>query len=725
AAQALVASEHFQARLRGLRASELVDYASVATAKREVIEVLYRHFYEHHLQSNSARAQAFRHYRDTAGDSLEQLARFDAIQGCMIAEDKAVWGWPAWPERYHDPAGPAVAEFATAHAGLVTFHAWLQWLADEQLAEVSRESRQRGLGIGLYVDLAVGANPGGAEAWRWQHVFADAHAGAPPDDFSLLGQDWGVPTFAPRLLREAAYAPLIELLRANMRHTGALRIDHVMGLTRLFWVPAGETPTEGTYVAYPLEELLGIVALESQRNRCLVIGEDLGTVPDGLRDRLAEYGFLSYRPLLFERDGSGNFKPPTAYPRQSLACAGTHDLPTLAGMWAGTDLAAREALGMFPSSRQRDALLVTRAHDRARLLEALARERLLPEGIGADPDALPRLDHTLATAIHAYLARTPAQVMMVQPEDVLGLESQANLPGSRDDQQPNWRRRLTLDIEDWPSDPRFIELWDTLRHEHRCAAKRMEPRFLLERLDGIARSLEQSGHALALIGLGSVGREVDRLDAHSDLDFFAIAETGHKWHYLDDLSWLSALCPIAYHYANTRDGYKILFDDGIFCEFAVFEPEELRSIPFAPGRIVWKQAHVPETICLPAMPTPKPEVRAQDWLLGEALTNLLVGLARERRGESLSAMRFIQGHAVDRTLELADWIEAAQEVYRDPFAVERRFERRYPAIGREVGAWLRGYEGNRESALAILTFLERHFAVNAAIAAAIRKLCAE
>jgi len=469
-AQGLVASVDFQARLRSQRGGDLIDHAAVAAAKLEVLRLVYRHFRERHLDADSARAMAFRRFREAGGEPLEQLARFEAIQAYLSAQDRKIWGWPAWPEKYGDPDSPAVAEFAVTHADEVTFQAWLQWLADDQLAAVGHESLQRGLGIGLYLDLAVGASPGGAETWRWQRVFADVHVGAPPDDFSLRGQDWGVPAFVPHLLRESAYAPLVELLRANMRHAGALRIDHVMGLTRLFWVPAGGAPADGTYVAYPMEELLGIVALESQRNRCLVVGEDLGTVPDGLRARLAERGLLSYRPLLFERNGAGGFKPPESYPRQSLVCASTHDLPTLAGMWSGADLAARSALGLLPSAQQHEALLAARAQDRARLLAALAHERLLPEGNNIAPDLIPRLDHPLVMAIHAYLARAPSQVLMVQPEDILGMESQANLPGSHDDQHPNWRRRLPLDIEDWRRDRRFIELRDTLQREHRSAA---------------------------------------------------------------------------------------------------------------------------------------------------------------------------------------------------------------------------------------------------------------
>jgi hypothetical protein len=252
----------------------------------------------------------------------------------------------------------------------------------------------------------------------------------------------------------------------------------------------------------------------------------------------------------------------------------------------------------------------------------------------------------------------------------------------------------------------------------------MEPSLLRKRLVDIGRSLEGSGHALALIGLGSAGLELERLDAYSDLDFFVIVEPGHKRTYLDELQWLSRLCPIAYGFANTKDGYKILFADGVFCEFAVFEPEELRAVPSAPGRVVWRAPHAPANVGQPGMAPVPPPRRDPDWLLGEALTNLWVGLARDRRGERLSALRFIQGYAVERVLELADSVEAAQGAPQDVFAVERRFEQRHPGIAREAASWLQGYERNRESALAILDFLEQHFEVNRAMAQAIRGACA-
>lgn len=249
------------------------------------------------------------------------------------------------------------------------------------------------------------------------------------------------------------------------------------------------------------------------------------------------------------------------------------------------------------------------------------------------------------------------------------------------------------------------------------------PNFLLKRLDEIGQSLAHSGHALALLGLGSVGTELHRLDKYSDLDFFAIVEPGYKRRYIENLDWLSTLQPIAYHFLNSPDGYKLLFADGIFCEFAVFEPQELQTIPFAAGRIVWQRADAPAGLQQPVRATVRGARRDKEFLIGEALTNLYVGMGRDKRGEKLSAMHFIQGYAVDRLLELAEYLEPEQNVVRDLFTNERRFEARQPVIARELPDWLQGYEHNRESALAILTFVEAHFEVNPALAAAIRQLC--
>ena len=251
----------------------------------------------------------------------------------------------------------------------------------------------------------------------------------------------------------------------------------------------------------------------------------------------------------------------------------------------------------------------------------------------------------------------------------------------------------------------------------------MNPELLISRLDQIGESLELDSQALALIGLGSVGQELERLDAYSDLDFFVIVESGAKRRYLEDLGWLERLAPIAYCFLNSPDGYKLLFADGIFCEFAVFEPDELAVIPFSAGRVVWKRAHVSDAIALPVRQPPEPSRSGREYLLGEILTNLYVGMGRERRGERLSAMRFIQSYAVDRLIELSDQIFEPSPSRRDIFASERRFEQRHPGLKDQLAGWVQGYERNRESALAILEFLESHFEINQPIARAIRDLC--
>ena len=464
-ARALIDTPQFQATLRTLRDSELVDRAGAAAARTRVLEMLYASFRLRHLAIGTARADAFRRFCAEGGEALRRHVLFEALQEHFERDDSSGRGWPAWPERYRDPRSPAAARFFAEHTERVEFFAYLQWQADLQLAAACGQTSMPVLSVGLYRDLAVSVDRGGAEPWTYQHCYAlGASVGAPPDDFNLLGQDWGIAPWIPSRLADAAYEPFIAILRANMRHAGALRIDHVMALMRLFWIPLGVAPADGAYVSYPLQALLGIIALESERNRCLIIGEDLGTVPDEVRLALEDAGVLSYDVFYFERRSSGDFKCPDEYAVQAIAVASTHDLPTLAGWWGGRDLALRDALGLFPTKEACDRQIVARAQDRARLLMALDHAKLKPEGMSIDPAYVPAMTPELARAVHVYLARTPAKLAVVQIEDVVGMLDQTNLPGTTTE-HPNWRRKLTVSLEQLQHDSRFDDLAVALRRE--------------------------------------------------------------------------------------------------------------------------------------------------------------------------------------------------------------------------------------------------------------------
>ena len=306
--------------------------------------------------------------------------------------------------------------------------------------------------IGLYRDLAVGADRAGAETWTNPGtVVSGAQVGAPPDILNPAGQNWGLPPFNPHALRAEAYRSFIHLIRANMRFAGALRLDHAMGLQQLYWVPRGGTPREGTYVRYPLQDLIGIVALESHRQRCLVIGEDLGTVPEGFREKLQAANILSYRVLFFEQNlATGEFLAPSTYPLLSLAVVGNHDLPTLKGWWLARDLDTKERLGLFPEAGEASRQRAARDRDKLELLQALRRQKLI------ESDSKPDFA-TLARAVHAFLARTNSALVMAQLDDITDETEQVNVPATNTE-HPNWRRRLSLTLDELAGSSRFSDL---------------------------------------------------------------------------------------------------------------------------------------------------------------------------------------------------------------------------------------------------------------------------
>lgn len=418
----------------GIHGDEFVDYPAIAGAKRAALEARF-----------PGRVPA-------VDPELRRFATFEALHAHALRSDWG-WCWRDWPEEFRSPASSAVAAFGAEHRREVDFFVWLQLEADRQLGAAADRARRAGMAIGLYRDLAVGVDPNGAEAWADQDLLVPGPAvGAPPDVLNLKGQNWGLVPLSPTALRRRAYAPFVAGLRANMRHAGALRIDHVMALRHLYWIPHGAAPDEGTYVRYPFEDLVRILALESVRHRCAVIGEDLGTVPEGFRERMQAANVLSYRVLMFERGQDGAFLPPDAYPPLAAASVATHDIATLRGWLAGRDIDWRERLHMHPSEESRRGDRESRAHDGRRLLEALARE------------GLPTAPELLAESVHRYLARSSSRFMLVQVEDVVDMVEQANLPGTIDE-HPNWRRRLPLSIDDILGDGRFHRIAAAVNEE--------------------------------------------------------------------------------------------------------------------------------------------------------------------------------------------------------------------------------------------------------------------
>jgi (1->4)-alpha-D-glucan 1-alpha-D-glucosylmutase len=457
--------KRWHAQCEKLRATPEVDYPAVAHAKREMLGKLYASFVRRHVAKATRRARAFAQFRAMHGQALRRHAIHEAL------EEFHGKRWPQWPEELRDPASPAVREFADRHAEDIAFHEYLQWQADLQLANAQARARETGMVAGLYADLAVSIAGDGSEAWSNQRLYAlGVSVGAPPDEFNTKGQDWGLPPLSPRRMRDAAYAPFIATLRANMARAGALRIDHVMGLARLYWIPHGASPADGAYVRYDVDDLLGIVALESHRHRCLVIGEDLGTVAQSFREKLAAARVLSYRLLLFERE-DGGFKLPSTYPRDALVSWSTHDLPTLAGWWQDEDVRTRASLGLMTPEELRKQQAERRDAKRA-LLDNLVREGLVRAN-AITPDSA--FSEELAVAVQELAARAPSSVMVAQMEDVFGVVPQANLPGTID-QHPNWRRKLPVPVQEWSRDARFRKVSRELAAQRgRSRARREAP----------------------------------------------------------------------------------------------------------------------------------------------------------------------------------------------------------------------------------------------------------
>ncbi len=466
AARELVHTPAFVLRLQQVRDSNLVDHVAVASAKNQVLALLWRSFAEKHLTdtgASSARGQAYRKFERDGGAALADFALFEALHAAFGHTD---FSWRHWPEGYRDPASPEVGQFKDAHRDQVGYFIYLQWEADRQLGDVDYIARAAGLSVGLYRDIAVGTDPSGAEGWSDQRILLrGATIGAPPDILNLKGQNWGLNAADPRQMQASAYASFIAAIRANMRHAGAIRLDHVMALKHLYVIPEGNPSGAGSYIRYPMEDLLRVVALESHRARCAVVGEDLGTVPEGFRERLEAANILSYRLLVFERRVDGTFLPPSAYPPLATASSGTHDLPTLKGFWLGNDLDWRERLDMYPDPSIGQIERTQRVRERRLLLDALIAQGVLPPTLAAEllpEDEVPVFHFELVEAVHRYLGESPARLMLIQLEDAVGSEDMINLPGTTDE-HPNWRRKLSLSVAEILDNQLFRRLTEAAR----------------------------------------------------------------------------------------------------------------------------------------------------------------------------------------------------------------------------------------------------------------------
>ena len=444
--QEIVNNETFKKTLEHARSEDYVDYEAVAHVKLTALKAVFDVYEEKYLRNNTKQNKAFKAFIEAGGESLDMLATYDALQSDLHAQGKESWGWPVFPEAYKDYYNPAVEKFKKANKRQVKFYLFLQWIASQQLENASSKAIECGMTIGLYRDLAVGVSEGSAEIWGNKDLYCtDASVGAPPDILGPLGQNWGLPPMDPRKLYEQGYQPIIDLFASNMASSGSLRIDHVMALLRLWWVVKGDNAKDGGYVYYPVDDLLGILALESHRNQSLVIGEDLGTVPEEIRSKLADNGVYSYRVFFFEQAEDGGFFSPSHYPVQSMSTLTTHDMPTLIGYWHCLDLELGKDIGLYPTEEILQTLYTDRHKNKQAILDTLHGHGSVGHEVGRDVNYT-GMDKALNHGMQVHMAGGSSALLSLQLEDWLEMDKPVNVPGTFNE-YPNWKRKLTENIE--------------------------------------------------------------------------------------------------------------------------------------------------------------------------------------------------------------------------------------------------------------------------------------
>ncbi len=446
-ARELVESEGTARALDELREARWLDYEAVWTLKSSVLEELYRAFRTTHLDRDTDRGRAFRDYVARESAALDDFATFQALEESLGGSPRER-SWQDWPAEFRDPRSAGVAEFRERNAERVDYHRWLQFELDRQLEHAARGTTAAGLSLGLYQDLAIGSSGDGSDAWANQSLLArGASLGSPPDPYSDNGQDWGLPPINPHALVEQKYAYWIGVLREGLRHGGALRIDHILGLFRQYWIPHGRPGSEGAYVQFPTRDLLGILALEATRAGAIIVGEDLGTVPPEVPATLREWGILGTKVMYFEYDDEVGFAPSAEYEELALTVIATHDHVPIAGYLRGRDVELRRDNGLCTAEAAAKAM-VGRDAERAALVARLQSEGLLLEG---EPDSA-----TICGAVNAFVCATPSLMVALSLEDIMGEEEPVNVPAVGPDGYPSWRRRLAMSLETLMSEPDAI-----------------------------------------------------------------------------------------------------------------------------------------------------------------------------------------------------------------------------------------------------------------------------
>jgi 4-alpha-glucanotransferase len=467
--QAWFNSEDIQQKLSHLRSLEYIDYEGVAEVKYEALKRVFKSFKAKHLSKNTKLNKAFKAFIAEGGESLATLSICEALQETLKRDGKDHWGWPVFPDEFKDFDSPEVAKFAKKEKDLVEFYQFLQWQAAQQFEAASDKAKNSGMLLGLYRDLAVGVSEGSAEIWGNKSLYCtDASVGAPPDILGPLGQNWGLPPMDPQKLYEQAYQPIIDLFSSNMKKSGALRIDHVMALLRLWWVYRGDDAGKGGYVYYPVDDLLGILALESVRNESLVIGEDLGTVPEEIRSKLADNGMYSYRLFFFEQAEDGGFYSPSHYPVQSMCTLTTHDMPTLSGYWHCDDLALGKEVGLYPDQDVLNTLYNTRHDNKQQILNTLHGHHSISEHISRDVNHV-GMTTELNYGMQTHMASGSSALLSLQLEDWLQMDKPVNIPGTFKE-YPNWKRKLNRNLVDIFNDQSISNLAKAVDNRRKAAS---------------------------------------------------------------------------------------------------------------------------------------------------------------------------------------------------------------------------------------------------------------